>query len=106
MHASDGEIGHVSALLVDEENWAIRYLVIDTSNWWMGHQVLVPPEWITNIDWYQSSVNINLTRKSIQGAPAFESSHALNRQHELDFYRYYNRPSYWEREKQLEALPL
>ena len=102
IHASDGEVGHVSAMLVDEETWAIRYLVVDTSNWWMGHQVLIPPQWIAGIDWYQSSVDINLTRDSIQGSPVFESSDALNRQHELDLYRYYDRPNYWEKEKQRE----
>jgi len=42
IEASDGEIGHVQGLLVDEESWAIRYLVVNTSNcggsvttcWW------------------------------------------------------------------------
>jgi hypothetical protein len=102
VHASDGELGHVSSMLVDEETWAIRYLVVDTSNWWMGHQVLISPQWITGIRWYQSSVDIDLTRENIQGSPVFESSDALNRQHELDLYRYYDRPNYWEREKQRE----
>lgn len=32
--ASDGKIRHVRGLLVDEESWAIRYLVVSTSNWW------------------------------------------------------------------------
>jgi hypothetical protein len=99
LQASDGDIGHVSAMLVDEESWAIRYLVIDTGNWWVGHEVLVPPQWITAIDWYESQVSVKLTRASIRGAPLFDSSQALNRQHELDFYRYYDRPNYWDREK-------
>ena len=33
VHASDGDIGHVQGMLVDDETWAIRYLVIDTQNW-------------------------------------------------------------------------
>jgi hypothetical protein len=37
--ATDGEIGHVSGFLVDEESWAIRYLVIDTSSGSIGHKV-------------------------------------------------------------------
>ena len=31
--ASDGEVGHVDDFVIDDENWAIRYLVIDTRNW-------------------------------------------------------------------------
>src|SRR5450759_605998 len=27
IHATDGDIGHVEGLLIDEETWAIRYIV-------------------------------------------------------------------------------
>jgi hypothetical protein len=37
VHASDGDIGHVSGMLIDDATWAVRYLVVDTSNWWVGH---------------------------------------------------------------------
>ena len=46
IEASDGGIGHVQGLLLDEDTWAIRYLIVDTSNWWLGHQVLIAPQWI------------------------------------------------------------
>ena len=39
-------MGQVKGLLVDEETWAIRYLIVETSNWWFGHQVLIAPQWI------------------------------------------------------------
>jgi len=32
IHATDGDIGHVRSFLVDEETWAIRYIIVDTSN--------------------------------------------------------------------------
>lgn len=98
IHASDGDIGHVQSMLVDEETWAIRYLVVDTSNWWMGHKVLVPPEWINNVNWADSSVTIDLTRDTVQNSPRYESSEDLNRNHELELYSHYGRPNYWERE--------
>ena len=44
IEATDGEIGHVEDLLVDDYTWAIRYLLVGTGNWWNGHRVLVPPE--------------------------------------------------------------
>jgi len=49
IRATDGDIGHVSGLLVDDETWAIRYLIIDTSNWWLGHQMLIAPQWIEDV---------------------------------------------------------
>src|SRR5262249_55577907 len=29
--ATDGEVGHVDDVLVDERSWTVRYLVVDTS---------------------------------------------------------------------------
>ena len=49
IHATDGEIGHVDGMIVDDETWTIRYLVVNTSDWWLGHQVLVAPPWIRDI---------------------------------------------------------
>jgi len=99
LEASDGDIGHVQGMLVDEDNWTIRYLVADTSNWWLGHQVLIPPEWVSDIRWADSRVSVNLTRESIQTSPRFDVSTPLTRQQEQALYHHYERPNYWERER-------
>ena len=39
--ATDGEVGHVDDVLVDERSWTVRYLVVDTSNWIGGKSVLI-----------------------------------------------------------------
>jgi hypothetical protein len=104
IQASDGDIGHVQSMLVDEESWAIRYLVVETSNWWMGHQVLIPPEWITAVSWADSTVSINLSRETIKNSPRYETSAELNRQQETALYRHYGRPNYWEREHAREVI--
>ena len=95
IHATDGEIGHVSTLLVDEKSWAIRYMVVDTSNWWMGHRVLVAPQWITDISWANESVTVNLTRERIQTAKDFDSTAELNTERETALYRHHQQESYW-----------
>ncbi len=99
IQATDGEIGHVESLLIDEETWAIRYLVVNTSNWWMGHQVLVSPEWITNVSWATESVYVDMTRATIKGAPSFTSTEALNRDREINLFDYYGRPGYWPQDQ-------
>ena len=43
MAASDGDIGHISDLVVSDEDWAVRYLVVDTRDWLPGKHVLLPP---------------------------------------------------------------
>ena len=97
IHALDGELGHVSDVLVEADSWAIRYLVVSTSNWWLGHEVLVPPQWIVGVSWEDRIVDLNVSREKIQGAPRFESTMELNRQQELAFFRHHERPAYWSK---------
>jgi sporulation protein YlmC with PRC-barrel domain len=51
IQTEDGEIGHVQDVLVDDQAWAIRYLVVDTENRWVGKKVLVSPAWLTLVTW-------------------------------------------------------
>ena len=95
IRATDGEIGHVDSLLVDEQTWAIRYLVVNTSNWWLGHKVLVSPQWISGVHWSDETVAVDLSRAAIQAAPVFESAADLNRQRETALYDHYGRRGYW-----------
>ncbi len=93
--ATDGDIGHVESLLIDEETWAIRYLVVNTSNWWVGHQVLITPKWIRDVSWSSSTVTVDLSRQAVKGAPPYDSAAQLNRKHEMDVHEHYGRPGYW-----------
>ena len=74
------------------------FLIVDTSNWWLGHQVLIAPSWISDRSWSDARVSVTMTRQAVQSSPRFESTEQLNRQYEMDLYRHYERPTYWERE--------
>jgi hypothetical protein len=95
VEASDGGIGHVQSLLIDDESWAIRYLVVDTSNWWLGHQVLVAPQWIREVSWSEASVSVSLTQQAVKDAPAYDPSKQLEREQEIAIYEHYERAGYW-----------
>lgn len=95
IHASDGEIGHVQGMLVDEETWAIRYLIVDTSNWWFGHQVLIAPQWIQAVNWADETVSVDLTQQAVKDAPAYDPTTPLDRQREIDVHAHYGRAGYW-----------
>lgn len=93
--ATDGEIGHVQGAIFDEASWAIRYLSVDTSNWWVGHKVLVAPQWIKEVSWADKVVAVGLTRAAIQAAPASDSAIPPDRAQEIDIYKHYDRTGYW-----------
>jgi len=103
IEATDGDIGHVQGMLVDEQTWAIRYMVVDTSNWWLGHQVLVAPQWIKHVSWPESTVSINLTRQAVKDAPPYDPAAQLERKQEAGIYEHYGRPGYWADEVKREA---
>lgn len=102
LHASDGEIGHVAGFLVDDNTWAIRYLIIDTSNWWLGHKVLVAPPWITGVHWADKTVSVDLTRDAIQTAPHYDAGVGVGREQEERLYGHYRRGGYWANDAVLE----
>lgn len=95
VHASDGDIGHVHGMLVDDETWSIRYLVVNTSNWWLGHKVLVAPQWIGSVSWLEATVSVDLTRQAVKDSPPYMHTAALDRQQETGLYAHYGRRSYW-----------
>ena len=95
IHATDGDIGHVEDLLVDDHTWAIRYLIVDTSNWWGGHHVLVAPQWIKDVSWSDANVSVGLTRQAVKNAPRYDPAAQLDRQQEQGIYEHYGRPGYW-----------
>jgi hypothetical protein len=85
----------VADLLVDDETWAIRYLILDTSNWWGGHRVLVTPRWIDAVSWSDAKVSVDLTRQAVKDAPPYDSAAQLRRQQEQALHEHYGRPGYW-----------
>lgn len=93
--ATDGSLGHVQGFLVDDATWSIRYLIVNTSNWWMGHEVLISPEWIERVNWSESTVTVSLNRESIKKAPVYNGDATVDRDAEGILYKYYGRQAYW-----------
>lgn len=101
IHATDGDIGHVQGFLVEDGTWAIRYLIVDTSNWWLGHQVLIAPQWIKDVSWGQETVSVELTRQAVKDAPPYDPTVLLDRKQELQIYAHHRRAGYWANEMKL-----
>ncbi len=95
IHAEDGLIGHIDDFIVHEKDWIIRYIVVDTRNWLSGKKVLIPPDWIKNIEWKISEAIVNVKKAIIKDSPEFNPAAPINREYETRLYDYYGRPKYW-----------
>jgi hypothetical protein len=75
IHATDGEIGHVEDLLVDDADWSIRCITVDTRNWWPGERVLISPCSVREINWADRLIHLNVNRQKVKdGPPAYDET--------------------------------
>lgn len=71
--ATDGEIGHLDDVLVDER-MNIRHVVVDTSNWPGGSSVLIPPSAVVQIDSPNKKIRVSLTRDQVAQSPVEDNA--------------------------------
>jgi hypothetical protein len=106
IQAIDGEIGHVSGFVLDDQTWSIRYIEVATRNWWPGKKVLISPAWIQRVSWISSKLYVALSRVAIQTGPAYLDSMPITREYETSLFAHYGRPSYWHNQAAEPALSL
>jgi hypothetical protein len=100
LRAEDGDIGHVDGMLVEEQSWALRYVVVQTGNWWLGHDVLVSPSWIRAIDWLDARIDVELSRDQVRASPGYDPTAPLDRSREGELFHHYGRRNYWTAERE------
>jgi uncharacterized protein YrrD len=98
IQATDDEIGHVEDFILDDKSWMLRYIVVDTRNWLPGKKVIIPPKWVTRIEWDDRLLHVDVSRDMVKNGPKFDPGAAVNREYEARLYDYYGRPKYWEAE--------
>jgi len=94
--ATDGPIGHVVDVLVDDRHWAVRYLVVDTGTWLSGRRVLISPMSLGRPDWALQQLPVSLTKDRVEHSPDVDTQKPVSRQHEEEQLSYYGYPVYWE----------
>ena len=87
--------GHVEDFIIDDETWAIRYLVINTKNFWPGNKVLISTKWIKHVSWGESKVFVKLSREAIMKSPEYTEESLLTRNYESALHKHYNLHGYW-----------
>jgi hypothetical protein len=70
IEATDGNSGHVSDFLMDEESWVIRSLVVKTGHRFSGIEVKIPVNKVDRISYEKSTVFVNLTKEAVEQSPA------------------------------------
>ncbi|WP_447968157.1 PRC-barrel domain-containing protein [Nitrospira sp. M1] len=95
LNVRDGAIGHVEDFVMDDSTWQLHYIIVNTGNWLPGKKVLIAPEWITQVNWPDQTVDLELTEEGVKNSPEFDPALPINREYESRLYDYYGRPKYW-----------
>lgn len=95
IQAADGEIGHIEDFIIDDETWAIRYLIVATQNWLPGKKILLSTQWIERVSWEESKVFIALPLETIRQSPEYTEESLLTREYKNVLHRYYRHRGYW-----------
>lgn len=72
--ATDGDLGHIEDLVVDEKLWAIHQIIVDTRNWLPGKKVQLEVRWIESIDWADNKVYVSMSKATIKNKPEYHQT--------------------------------
>lgn len=74
IHALDGEIGHISDFIVDDQTWKLTYLIVDTHNWIGGKKVLVAVAHVHSISFINRLVYIHIPLAEIETCKLYKEA--------------------------------
>ena len=94
IHLLDGRGGFVSELLVDPEDWGVKYLAMRTEKIPDGRQVLLAFQWIMRITWRTSTIYVHLTQENVKEFPEYVQGRPVTTEVEKRLYQVYDRIMY------------
>ncbi len=72
VNTPQGEIGRIEDFLIDEDSFAVRYLVTDISDRIHEKKVLIAPLWTIAVEAGRGALAVNLPLEAIRESPAYE----------------------------------
>jgi hypothetical protein len=95
VEASDGDMGHVKDVLIDEGQFVVRYLVVDTEDYLDGRLFLLAVPWVKELSWENEAVRTEFSAEQIRRSPQWDGRSPISRPYEEALHTYYGRPRYW-----------
>lgn len=93
--ATDGEMGKVKDLYMDDHAWKIRYAIVDTRKWLPERKVLLPPSAFKGINPENETIEVEYDKNTIKNSPAVPENTDLTREHENQLMNYFGWTRYW-----------
>lgn len=65
VRTSDGALGRMDDLVVEDANWFIRFLVLSAGSWLNGQKLLVATRWVGSVIWADKEIIVPHSREII-----------------------------------------
>jgi uncharacterized protein YrrD len=89
IEASDGPLGTVNDLLVDDITWKIRWIVVGTGHFLTGRKVLIHPSAVLSTDYEARELSVSLSKVQVEASPRISFDQPVSRQIQNSLYGYY-----------------
>ncbi|WP_379496868.1 PRC-barrel domain-containing protein [Oceanobacillus longus] len=87
--ATDGELGKIKDLYVDEQNWSIRYVSLDTRKWLPGKRVLLSPSSFDRTNKKEQTLEVKYDKQTVRNSPDVSENSQLSRETKQRLDEYY-----------------
>jgi sporulation protein YlmC with PRC-barrel domain len=92
--ASDGSIGRVEDVLVDTDDFGIKYVAVDTSDCWFDEHVLISPHSVLKIPEIDNEITINASGDQVRASPAWDKLAVPDGEYQKRLHRHHGWPGY------------
>ena len=94
LRATDGEIGSVENLMIEQPGWRVRYLIVTTGAWLFGKDVLLSPYAVAKTDWLNREILLNVTREQVEKSPPWDPVQFIDEVYKGRLHQHYGWPMY------------
>ncbi|MCF3942003.1 PRC-barrel domain-containing protein [Oceanobacillus alkalisoli] len=93
--ATDGEMGKIKDIYIDDNDWKIRYAIVDTRKWLPERKVLLPPSIFIGVNPENESMEVEYDKSTIKNSPPVPEGTDLTRDKENQLFKYFGWTRYW-----------
>lgn len=91
---SDGAIGKVVDLMIDDASWGVPYLVVDAGSWWSDKHVLLSRHAVKEISWEDREIRADVSRHQVKASPPWGALGDVDPDYEKDLHNHYDWPGH------------
>jgi len=95
IEAPDGNVGYISDILFEDDDWKLRWFVINTGSWLLGRKILIHPGSLGRPDIRLRAFPVTLTKVEVEASPEIGSDEPVSRQMDHDLTNYYGYSPTW-----------